>query len=370
MTDTRLQSARLALLLAALLAAGCSDDGPSTPTPTAFLDGTEDDPQIGLVVNSTGKALTLFQLGDPTEIREIPFGASAAITPVGFEVRGTSVLVPLGEAASVALVDLVDLSVERSFTFPTGNASGAAFADDNTAVIANLIDDYVGKVSLTQADDAITDTVSVAPAPTAVVVTGGRALVVSGNLDESFVPIGPGIITVVDLATMMPVDTVESGGTNTSAAALGPDGLLYVVNTGDFVGDGTVTVIDPASVEVIETVGGFGPGPGAITIDEDGLAYVSGFSTGTVVWDTRTRTFVRDVANAVCARLEEEAETPCRGASSAARASDGSVYQTFFGSAPENLPPYVFVYSATYELVDSISAGVGPVAIQIREFGD
>jgi DNA-binding beta-propeller fold protein YncE len=368
MTNCGSRSRGLVLLLTAVLAAGCGDDGVSPPP--GFLGGTEDNPQIGLVVNSTGKALTLFQLGEPTETREIPFGASAAITPVGLAIRGTSALVPLGDAASVALVDLEELSLTRSFTFPAGNATGVAFVDDNTAIVANLVDDYVGKVTLSQSGDAITETVEVAPAPTAVVASGGRAYVISGNLDEDFVPLGPGIVTVIDPATMTPLDTIESGGTNPTAAAIGPDGLLYVVNTGDFVSDGTVTVIDPATGQAIETHDGFGPGPGGISIDASGLAYVSGFFTGTVVWNTETRTFVRDAANPVCARLENEPGTPCRGAFDATAASDGSVYQTFFGSAQDGLPPYVFVYSPAFELVDSLTAGVGLGTIEIQDFSE
>ena len=78
--------------------------------------------------------------------------------------------------------------------------------------------------------------------------------------------------------------------------------------------------------------------------------------------------FVRDTANPVCARLINEPGTPCRGAFDAARASDGSIYQVFFGSPSQSLPPYVFVYSPTYELMDSISVGVGPAAIEIGVF--
>lgn len=368
MTYSRIRSGPLALLLVAIVIGGCSDNSTS-PTTRDFLQGTSNNPQIGLVVNATGKALTLFQLGDPSETREIPFGASSAVTPVGLVFRGTSAVVPLGNAASAALVDLESLRIERFFTFPSGNATGAAFVDDGTVLVANLIDNYVGKVTLGQADAAITDTVSVAaPGPTSIVVTGGRAFVVSGNLDENFAPLGPGSITVIDPATMTPVDTIESGGTNSSAAAVGPDGLVYVVNTGDFVADGSVSVIDPSTLQLVATYPGFGAGPGSIHIDAGGLAYVSGFFTGTLVWNTATHTFVRDVTNPVCARLTNASGTPCRGAFDAARASDGSIYQVFFGSASESLPPYVFVYSPTYELVDSISVGVGPASIDIGTF--
>ncbi|MBW3549390.1 MAG: hypothetical protein KY442_00825, partial [Proteobacteria bacterium] len=46
-------------------------------------------------MNSTDKALTLFQLGRPSEQRQIPFGASTVVTPVGLSVRGNLALVPL-----------------------------------------------------------------------------------------------------------------------------------------------------------------------------------------------------------------------------------------------------------------------------------
>ena len=347
---------------------GCSED-PAAPVTRDFLQGTASNPQIGLVVNSTGKALTLFQLGSPSTKREIPFGASSAVTPVGLAYRGTHAVVPLGDAASVALVDLEGARIERFFTFPSGNATGVAFVNDTTFLVANVVGNYVGKVTFHQASTAITDTVHVgAPGPTAIVVTAGKAFVVSVNLDAFYTPIGPGVVTVIDPATMTPLGTLESGGNNSSAAAVGPDGLVYVVNTKDYVADGTVTAINPSTLQVLGTYSGFGPGPGSIKIGATGLAYVSGFSTGTLVWNTTTHTFVRDVLNPVCARVTTEPGMPCRGAFDATQASDGSIYQVFFGSPSQSLPPYVFVYSPAFALVDSIAPGVGPSSIDIGVF--
>ena len=352
---------RLPLLAAALLASACDRD-PSGGEDAFILK----DEQIGLVVNSTGNSLTLFRLGDPTDTRQVPFGASAAVTPTGLAVQGRRAVVPLGNAASVALVELEELRISRFFLFPGGNATGATFADDTTVLAANTNDDYVGRFTIGQPSDSIKRTVAVAPAPTEIVMAGGRAAVVSGNLGPDFKPLGNGVVTFVDPRTLQLQGTVQTGGTNTGGAATGPDGLLYVVNTGNYVEDATVTIINPQTMRAEATVAGFGPGARAISIDANGLAYVSSFGLGTVVWNTRDRTFVRDAKNPVCARLASGA---CRGAFDATTDVQGNVYQAFFGSTRQGLAPQIFVYRAgTFALADSISSVNGPAAIEIRSF--
>ena len=119
-------------------------------------------------------------------------------------------------------------------------------------------------------------------------------------------------------------------------------------------------------MQVVTTVPNMGTGAGAITIDANGLAYISAFFVGTVVWDTKTRAFVRGTNNPVCAKLASGA---CRGAFAATANASGDVYQAFFGSAQQGLAPYIFVYKAgTFALTDSIATGAGPSAIAIRTF--
>jgi hypothetical protein len=143
---------RLPLLLAAaalLAACDSSEDGPLAGG-SSFLTGTSSNPNVGVVLNSLSRSLTLFQVGDPAERREIALGASEAITPTGAAVRGRRVAVPLGNAAGVAVVSLATERVERVFTFPGGNATGAGWVDDETIVAANLLGDYVGRMRLSQ----------------------------------------------------------------------------------------------------------------------------------------------------------------------------------------------------------------------------
>lgn len=361
---------RIALPLIALvlvLTAGACDDGdPVGPADRPFLEGAGDDPQIGVVVNSLGRSLTLFQLGDPGEQRTVALGASSSVTPVGLSIRGSRAAVPLGNAASTALIDLESRRTERFFLFPEGNATGSAFVGDGALLVANLLDDYVGRVELDQEEDAIAETVDVTPAPTWIEVRDGRAWVLSANLDEESNPEGDGVVTALDPATLEVEGTVSTGGTNPQDAAFGPDGLLYVVNAGDYASPGTMAILDPATMERVELVEGMGTGPGSITIGDDGLAYVSGFFFGTVVWDTDAGKFVRGPDDPVCAPLEDGG---CRGATDADVDASGRLYQAFFGSPQEDLDPWIFVYEPDgFTLTDSIATGAGPTAVQIRSF--
>ncbi|MBC8090230.1 MAG: hypothetical protein H7Z40_23470 [Phycisphaerae bacterium] len=343
----------------------CGDDGVSEPAPApGFLGGVAGNREIGVVVNSTGRAVTMFQLGQPSTTISIPLGSSSAITPVGLSLRGRKAAVPLGNAASVALVNLETATVQRFFTFPSGNATGSAWANDTTVFVANTDTDKVGRFYLNQTNAEITATATVAPTPTAVVVTGGRVLVVSGNL-ANFSPIGPGVVTAINPATMAALGTVQSGGLNPTDAAVGPDGLLYVLNTGDYITQSSVGIVNPATMSLVATIPNMGVGAGAISIDDDGIAYVSGFFSATVVWNSKTRTFVRAADNPVCAK----AAGLCRGAFAATSSATGKLFQVFFGSPQTGLAPYVFVFNpTTFALTDSIAVGTGPSSLVIRTF--
>lgn len=357
------RGAALAILLA--WSTACSSDS-TGPAGGGFLGGAPGDPEIGVVLNSTGKSLLLFQLGRPDSTRQLALGTSSTVTPTGFSIRARRVAIPLGDAASVALVDLDAMNIKRYFVFAQGNATGSAFVDDTTLVAANLLDNYVGRFTVAQASDSITDTVTVAPAPTAVAVTGGRAYIISSNVDADFNSLGNGIVTEINPATMQVVGSVETGGTNATDAAVGPDGKLYVVNTGDYASPGSITIIDPSTLDVEGTISGMGIGPGAISIDANGIAYISGFFFGTIVWNTQSRTFVRGPDDPVCAPI---AGGGCRGAFASTSNTAGALYQAFFGSASQGLSPYVFVYSpGSYTLTDSITVGSGPSALAIRTF--
>ena len=332
-----------------------------------FIDGVVGDPQIGIVVNSSGNAVRLFQLGDPAENRDIALGASSAVTPTGISIRGETGVVPLGNAASVAVIDLRSRRIDGFFLFESGNATGSAFVGAGTVLAANQHTDQVGRFMLGQAGGSIGDLVPVAEFPTGIVpFSDSLAFVISANLDDNFAPNGDGVVTALDPRTMTVTAEIETGGTNPQFGDIGPDGMLYVMNTGDYVNPSTLAIIDPASLARVEVVAGFPAGSGHVHVSPGGTLFASAFFAGTVAWNTTTKMFVRDASDPICAPLEGGG---CRGAFAAHTSADGSLYQTFFGSASRNLPPRIFSYTAgTYELADSTDSGPGPVGLVIRSF--
>ena len=332
-----------------------------------FIDGTVDDGEIGIVVNSLGNAIRLFQLGDADERRDIALGASSAVTPTGLAIRGETAVVPLGNAASVAVIDLRTRQIDGFFLFESGNATGSAFVDERTVLAANQETDQVGRFMLEQDGNAIDDLVSVAQFPTAIVPwADSLAFVISANLDDNYAAAGDGVVTAIDPRTMTVTAEIETGGTNPQFGAIGPDGMLYVMNTGDYVTASTVAIIDPGSLARIELVEGFPAGSGHVHVSQSGTLFASAFFTGTVAWSTATKAFVRDGTNPICAPLDGGG---CRGAFAAYTAADGALYQTFFGSPSAGLPPQIFRYAPeTLVLTDSIDSGPGPVGLEIRSF--
>ncbi|MEO7361301.1 MAG: hypothetical protein ABI120_13295, partial [Gemmatimonadaceae bacterium] len=126
-TSTFLRNVRLALGVITIPAlAACGNDSVIAPTPApGFLGGVAGNREIGVVVNSGGKSITMFQLGSPTTTQTIALGSSATITPTGLSLFARKAAVPLGNAASVAIVNLETSVVQQFFTFASGNATGS-----------------------------------------------------------------------------------------------------------------------------------------------------------------------------------------------------------------------------------------------------
>jgi hypothetical protein len=245
--------------------------------------------ETAVVVNSIDLSITVFPIDSPQVARGI--GLAAAGSPVSGAARGNVAVVPLGFFPAAAVVDLLTDDV-RTIPLPANSgATGVAFLNDSIAYVANPNINSVSVVNVSSATAGAE--ISVGTFPQAVAAVGDRVFVMNGELDVNFQPARPGRISVIEAGSNTVIDTIVLSGFNPSAAALGPGGLLYVVNSGSFgQGDGSLSVVNPEALAEAAHHPGFGEFPGDIAFDDAGYAYVSSFAYGIAVWDAVGDSFI------------------------------------------------------------------------------
>jgi YVTN family beta-propeller protein len=275
-------SAALAL---ALGLAACHDSLGPHPSPGG---------ELGVVLGSVDLSITVFPVDSPDAALVV--GIAPAGTPVSLAARAGLAIVPLGTFPAAAVIELATGQV-RSVPLPEGSgATGVAFLDDSTAYVANPGLNTVSRVNVLSG--TAEREIEVGGYPQAVVARGSRIYVLNGELDETFRPTRNGGVSVIDPATDSVIATIILTGYNPSAAAFGPDGRLYIVNSGTFgQGDGSLSVVDTGSLLEVEHHTGFGEFPGDIELSEDGRAFVSSFFYGIAIWDAANDSFISPPAD-------------------------------------------------------------------------
>lgn len=264
----------------AIAVAGCDDSTGVVP-----VTGVE----TAVVLNSIDLSITIFPVDSPEAAAAI--GLAAAGSPVSVAARGNTVLVPLGFFPAAAVVDLTSGDVSAIPLPDNSGATGVAFLNDSIAYVANP---NLGTVSVVNVSaGSAGDEIEVGVFPQAVAVWGDTVLVLNAELGLDFRPVRQGVVSAIDASSNTVVASIFLTGFNPAAAAYGPDGMLYIVNSGAFGdGNGSLSVIDPATLEEVEHHAGFGEFPGDIAFDEAGHAYVSSFAYGIAVWDAVGDSFI------------------------------------------------------------------------------
>jgi len=337
----------LAAGLAVLLSSGCADTNAPLPEPTEVL----------LVVNSTANTLSIVPVDAPASARQVELGGTTP-TPVGVSARADIALVPLGLDNAVAVVDLRSATVLRRIPLPANSgATGSAIVDDSIAYVANPNINSVSRVNYLT---GVAAEVPVGRFPDGIVFTRGRVFVLNGNLDASFQPAGPSWISVIDPVTNALVTGMDSiplsGPGNAGFATVGPDGLLYVMNTGSFFqGEGRLSVVDPVAHAEIASFAGLGTGPGNVAADEQSKIYISSFAEGLMVFDTDSNAVVRGAGEGV----------PIPSNSAVAVDTQGRVYAIESGPCQGGQPGIAHVLSAELAPIGTITLGECPAGAAV-----
>ncbi|MGH7525394.1 MAG: hypothetical protein ACREMX_01675 [Gemmatimonadales bacterium] len=265
--------------------AGCADTNALLPDPVEVL----------LVVNRTSNTLSIIPVETPGSAVQVGLGGGSP-TPLGVSARGQFALVPLGSADAVAVVDLRNAQLLNRVTLPENSgATGSAIVDDSIAYVANPNLNTVSRVNYLE---GTTSEVEAGVHPQAVIFTRGRLFVLNGNLDQNLEPVGESWLTVID-----PVTNDRSPGTdfipltgpgNAGFAALGGDGLLYVLSSGSpSAGEGRLSIVDPVDRIEIASFSGFGLAPGSVASDREARIFVSSLAEGLMEFNTDSNKVVR-----------------------------------------------------------------------------
>jgi hypothetical protein len=337
----RTRSFATALVVAAAL--GCSDTTAPLPDPQEVL----------LVVNSTGNTLSIIPVDAPKSAVQVPLGGTTP-TPVGVSARDAIGLVPLGLDNAVAVVDLRARTVLRTIPLPDhSGATGSTILDDSIAYVGNPNLNTISRVNYLT---GVTSEVPVGVYPQGLIFTRGRVFVLNGNLDATFTAAGPSWLTVVDPGTNARAAGIDSipltGEGNAGFAAVGSDGLLYVMNTGNYSsGEGRLSVVDPLTRAEVASYAGFGTGPGNVAADPDSRLFVSSFSEGVMEFNLDSNMVVRGAGQGL---------KFASGNSTVAADSKGRVYGIESGACTGGQPGTAHVLDAMLTQTATITLGECP----------
>src|SRR6266446_2604922 len=243
-------------LLGLSLAAACSD----------ALEQTSSAGQVIAIVNSADNSVSFVSAKDlSVRTVDLQTPAGRGTTAAG---RGKTVVVPLGPADSVAVINnaglcSAGLCVRPVVVFPLATGSGAtgvAIQDDSIAWVANPKLNTVTRLNYRSGD---TTSIIVGVHPQAVAIVGTRVFVVNANVVGS-TPAGPSWLSSFDCCGIAVPDSIPLTGVNARFATVGDDSLLYVIASGaPGAADGKVSIVDPQARVEIAVLNGLGESPGA-----------------------------------------------------------------------------------------------------------
>ena len=252
---------------------------------------------IGVVLNSLERTLTIFRT-DTEDPAAVTVGLGPDGSPATFAVRRNLAVIPLGVVPAAAIVNLHTASLTATVTLPENSgATGVAFLNDSIAIVANTSRNTATPINVRSGTPGAE--IPVGQYPQSAVSVNDTVYVMNANLVD-FSPAGPSSISVIAGPVPHVVATIQLSGENVREGVAGPDGRLYVINSGSFgAGNGSLSIVDRGTLMEVQHVTGFGEFPGSIAVTSDRQVLVASFGYGLATWNAVTGQFVRAPDNAV-----------------------------------------------------------------------
>lgn len=341
MVDRASRCLALLALLSLAIVAGC-DKGSDNPV-TAVSGGTH----LLYVVNNLGRTLSVVDLSTNTVTAA---AATLGNSPNQVVVSNGKVYVVNSLSNTVQVFNDTTLASVGTVDIGTGTNPMCIAVTATKAYVTCFETNEVKVVDL--ASLAVTKSVSAGVGTTGIVLASGRVFATNTNttISGASVTYGTGTVTVIDTTTDVVVDSIIVQQ-NPQAAALGPDGNVHVVCTGDYSAtNGWVSVINPSTLAVTATIT-MGGAPASIAISPSGIAYLgSGYWTGLMSYNARTYAII-DSSTAMAVG---------RGGAAVACDSSGYIYLADFSSEQ------VLKLNSALSAVLGYDVGSGPLSLAVK----
>lgn len=260
--------------------------------------------EVLVVLDREERSLRLIATDSTNVSRTIDLsGSLGALKPTVLAVRGTIAILGLGNSANVLVVDLAVRRVLRMNPV-AGSGAIAAVALSETGAGFSSIPGTPNGENVTRFDPLTGESSNfqVSGGPQGFAVARGTVFAVMGNRQLCF-PAVPSCIDAPSWLKPFPFNTIDSiplfGPGNASATALGSDGLLYVLSTGNGgTAEGRLSAVDPVARTEIASFGGFGLSPRYLTSDGSNRLLVAG-PNELMVFNTRDRRVEKGVGSGI-----------------------------------------------------------------------
>lgn len=251
-----------------------------------------------IIVNGLGETADFVDLTDGTIRQNV---ATLGLAPNDFVVAGNTGIAVNSISNDLYFFALPSMSPLGTLFLGNGrNPYAGTLIDNNKALITNLLSSTVTKVNV--ATRSVIGEYGVGRSPEGVMIVGRTAYVCITNFDFGNYTYGQGYVQLFDLVSNLVVNTIPVG-TNPQDIALGFDGYLYVICTGNYTTQsGILYKVAPWSGEVVDSllVGG---APGNLAITRAGIVFLAagGFAEHGEVYtvDLNTFTVVRGPGNPI-----------------------------------------------------------------------